>query len=169
MLEPFESLLDLPAWPSSLDLIQTSSQWNYDPEWRSLRDALDARLFASMLRGEGITVRRIAYLEPPREADRRLRQEHRAWIAGLVRDLYQLDMPRHGPRARYRLRQLIRQPSANAPAPLGDGWNSPIEPDWSREFAALWQMPGCIESNVPPVEVPHGPPADRDPRWYLWH
>jgi hypothetical protein len=169
VLEPFESLLELPAWPASIDLVQTSSRWGDDPESRSLRDVLDARLFASMLRGDEITIRRIAYLEPPRGADGTSHREHRTWIAGLVRDLYQLDMPRYGPRARYRLRQLIRQQTPNTPTPLVDGWNSPDNSAWSVEFESLWQTPGCIESNVPPVEVPHGPPADRDPRWYLWH
>jgi len=150
-------------------LVQLSSRWDDDRDWRSVRNALDARLFTSLLQGEEITVRRIAYLEPLRSAGQDVHQEHRTWIAGLVRDLFQLDMPRHGARARYRLRQLIREPNPQAFAPIEDGWNSPDSSEWAREFEALWQTPACIESNVPPLEVPHGPPADRDPRWYLWH
>lgn len=156
-------------YPARLDLVQLSSRWDDDRAWQSVRDALDSRLFASMLRGEEITVRRIAYLEPPRGAGQSLHHEHRTWIAGLVRDLFQLDMPRQGASARYRLRQLIREPSPQARAPMEDGWSSPGNSEWARDFEELWQTPACIESNVSPVEIPHGPPADRDPRWYLWH
>lgn len=169
MIESLESLLVLPQLPPSLDLVQLSSQWDDNPEWRETRYALDARLFLSVLRGDAITIRRITYLDPPREADPHARRAHTAWIAGLVSDLYLLDMPRLGAQAGYRLRQLIRQPDPDMAAPLQDGWNSADDRKWAEDFDALWHVPRSIESNVLPTEVPYGPPADRDPRWYLWH
>jgi hypothetical protein len=163
------ALIDRERLPARLDVAQLGPEWCCNKESMALRDELDSRIFAAFLREESVVVRRIVFLEPDPGLDARAAGEHRRWIAGLVRDLYYLDMPERGAGAAYQLRQLVRDPRPSTTLAMTDGWGEGDPETWTSTFAATWDMPGCIDSNVVPPEVDGGIAADRDPRWYLWH
>jgi hypothetical protein len=165
----FADLLGLREWPRQLDIAQTTTAWSQDEQWMSMRDEIDGLLFSRFIQAEKIIVRRLVFLEPPLGVDSVVADEHRRWVAGLVRDLYHLDMPERGKDAPYRVRQLIRDPDPVQSPRLDDGWSGDQNGPWSQAFEALWSALGSIENNVLPPDFPVGPVADRDPRWYLWH
>jgi len=166
----FAELMGLREWPQRLDIAQTATAWAQDSQSMAIRDELDASVFSRFIQAEDLIVRRLVFLEPPSDVPSIVADEHRRWVGGLVRDLYQLDMPDNGRDAPYRVRQLIRSahPSESPPS-LDDGWGVSKGGRWSEAFEELWSTLGAIENNVLPSDFPVGPPADRDPRWYLWH
>jgi hypothetical protein len=168
-LDDFIHLVSSGSLPKLLDIAQMAPAWSGEQGWMDVRDELDALIFSQLMQGEDLTVRRIVFLEPPRDATRSATEEHRRWIGGLVRDLYALDMPEKGEGAAYRIRQVIRAPHSPAPPPLEDGWNSSGNESWARAFEDTWVTPGCIENNLVPADFPDGPAGDRDARWYLWN
>jgi hypothetical protein len=168
-IDEFAELTCCGELPKRLDVVQTAPAWSQNERWMSIRDKLDAMIFSQFMRGRTLSVRRIVFLEPPPGLAERVAEEHRGWVRGLVRDLYQLDMPDRGKKGEYRIRQLIREPHPAESPDLKDGWSDGEGGAWSRAFEQAWSALRAIENNLRPADFPQGPAADRDPRWYLWH